>query len=401
VVVCDKDGKFLLFNSAAEKIMGIGLTEVPPNGWSAHYGCYLPDGTTLCPTGRLPLVRAMRGEVVDEAEFIIRNEQRPMGVWVSINARPLLLKHQGGETAGGVVVLRDITERKRAEKRLQYTNELLVEQQTQLLDALMKVKKTNHELQETQLQLIQAAKMESVGRLAAGVAHEVKNPLATLLIGIDHLADHFPQQDDQADISGLLHDMGQAVRRADSVIRGLLDFSSPMALQMNEENLNDVIDQSLHLVKHELDRHHITVMKELEPMLPDIKLDRTKMEQVFVNLFMNSIQAMPGGGSLRVATLFRPNTAGSNGDAGGEIAAHIEDTGTGVARLRSVLYHQAHRAGHRSWADGHQKDHRAAWGHHRRRQPQAERRAGDRALCRAERRWGQWPRVAFCSWMMK
>jgi signal transduction histidine kinase len=281
----------------------------------------------------------MRSEAVDDEELIIRNPRKPEEeVRVSVNARPLRLKNDSGLVVGGVVVFRDITDRKRAEKKLQQTNELLVEEQQALFEALVKVKKAHRELQATQLQLIQAEKLESVGRLAAGVAHEVKNPLATRLIGIDHLAHHFPH--DGNGVSSLLQDMRHAVRRADRVIRGLLDFSSTKSLELAPEDLHAVIEASLTLVKHELDRNHVSVARDFGASLPRLQLDRTKIEQVFVNLFLNAIQAMPEGGTLRIGTQARrlcaaDRVAGRRRSdrfkmGSSVIVADVEDTGPGI-----------------------------------------------------------------------
>jgi PAS domain S-box-containing protein len=116
VVVADSKGKFLLFNAAAEHVLGIGATEASPDKWSDQYGIYLPDTVTQYPADQLPLVRAMRGENVDAIELFIRNPQVPKGRLISINGRPL--KSADGSVQGGVVVFHDMTERKRAEDAL-------------------------------------------------------------------------------------------------------------------------------------------------------------------------------------------------------------------------------------------------------------------------------------------
>src|SRR6266403_4325779 len=114
VVVADTNGKFLLFNSAAERFVGVGAVNETPDKWSDEYGVFLPDGTTPYLPSELPLVRAMRGENVDAVELFIRNTNVPDGRLLSITGRPL--RGEDSALQGGVVVIHDITERKRAEE---------------------------------------------------------------------------------------------------------------------------------------------------------------------------------------------------------------------------------------------------------------------------------------------
>ncbi len=121
VVVADTNGKFLLFNAAAERFVGIGATDASPDQWSNRYGSFLPDGVTLFPANELPLVRAMRGESVDAVELFIRNANVPDGRLLSITGGPL--RGQDGALKGGVVVLQDITLQKRAAEALRQSEE--------------------------------------------------------------------------------------------------------------------------------------------------------------------------------------------------------------------------------------------------------------------------------------
>ncbi len=107
VVVADKEGRFRLFNRAAERILGIGRMEVPPSEWSTTYGCFLEDRVTPFPPDELPLARAIRGETVHDCQFFIRNPHLPQGIWLSVNSSPM--RDEAGDVCGGVVVFRDIT----------------------------------------------------------------------------------------------------------------------------------------------------------------------------------------------------------------------------------------------------------------------------------------------------
>lgn len=116
VVVADTKGKFITFNPAATSIFGVGPLEASADEWPERYGIYLADGTTLCPASKLPLVRAIGGETVAEAELLVRNPYRSNEVWLSVNANPL--PDATGVVQGAVTVFRDVTERKQADKLL-------------------------------------------------------------------------------------------------------------------------------------------------------------------------------------------------------------------------------------------------------------------------------------------
>ncbi|HUS39543.1 MAG TPA: ATP-binding protein [Pirellulales bacterium] len=120
MVVADEAGHFLVFNRAAEKMIGIGATDAAPPEWSDRYGLFLPDGQTLCPQENLPLVRALRGEVVHDAELIVRNAEVAKDVVLSVNATPF--SDQAGKILGGIAIFRDITEQKRTEQALFRSN---------------------------------------------------------------------------------------------------------------------------------------------------------------------------------------------------------------------------------------------------------------------------------------
>jgi len=184
--------------------------------------------------------------------------------------------------------------------------------------------------EKAQTEGAEAARLRSVTSLAAGVAHEVKNPLAILLQGVDYLSKKVAADD--KNLSLVLENMRDAVKRADSIVRGLMDFSTLKQLKMVPENLNSIIEDSLLLVKNHLDRNQIEVIRELEKDIPHTSLDRNRIEQVFINLFMNAVEAMPDGGKLWVGTYIENHKRDRE-----LLIAKVENTGTSIRR--DVLRH--------------------------------------------------------------
>jgi PAS domain S-box-containing protein len=241
-----------------------------------------------------------------------------------------------GTIHGLVCIARDVTEQKKSEENLRQAYADLARGREELLAAMEKLQGAHQELREVQLQLIEAEKMKSIGRLAAGVAHEVKNPLAIIKMGAEFLGTQSFASDPTT--KAVLADVGEAVDRADAVIRGLLDFSAPKKIEVRAEDLNAIIDRALTLVRGELKK--IELVREFDRRLPALKLDAGKIGQVFINVITNAIHAMPGGGTLTVRTYAKQLTGvGSNiSDSRSEsfrvgetiVVAEIDDTGQGI-----------------------------------------------------------------------
>ena len=218
----------------------------------------------------------------------------------------------------------DITERKNAEKALQELNQELM--------------KTHENLTSAHEQLIQAEKMESVGRLAAGVAHEVKNPLAMIGMGLELLTKRLPEGDGKS--RETIERMKRGVNRAKKIIRGLVDYSSDSRLELRRHDPNRLVAEALELVEYQLVQAGITTSFTPDADLPDVNADQTKIEQVLVNLFINAMHSMEGGGALTVV-VDRVNRAHVVFDEGSRLRdrAHegdemiritVTDTGKGI-----------------------------------------------------------------------
>ncbi len=151
-------------------------------------------------------------------------------------------------------------------------------------------KAIHEELRSMQMQLIQAEKMESVGRLAAGVAHEVKNPLAMILMGIDYLTGGISPDDENVPL--VLEQMASAVHRADAIVRGLLDFSSTGKVGLKPSDINALIRKAFLLLETEIAKRSISLRYDLAPDLPPVLLDESRMQQVLVNVIFNALQSI-------------------------------------------------------------------------------------------------------------
>jgi PAS domain S-box-containing protein len=193
----------------------------------------------------------------------------------------------------------------------------------QLKQAHADLIKTHEALAATQMRLIEAAKMESVGQLAAGVAHEVKNPLAIALMGLEFLSNTVATND--AQVATAIQDTKEALLQADYIVRELLNFSAPAHLEMKLQDLNVMVEHALRLARLEARNRQVSVYMDLGQNLPLLPLDRIKIEQVFLNLCMNAIESMPEGGTLLLKTRSQPLETG-----GTEVIAEVEDTGPGI-----------------------------------------------------------------------
>jgi two-component system, NtrC family, sensor kinase len=167
-------------------------------------------------------------------------------------------------------------------------------------------------------QLSQADKLSSIGLLAAGVAHEVNTPLAVISSYAQMLS---KQLQDDPQKGGLLEKITRQTFRASEIVNNLLNFSRTSGTEFTEVNVNKIIADTMALLEHQFKITKIRVEDELADHLPLISGNPGRLQQVFLNLFLNARDAMPEGGTLRVAT--------ANGDG---VSVVVSDTGSGIAQ---------------------------------------------------------------------
>jgi len=164
----------------------------------------------------------------------------------------------------------------------------------------LELKETYEKLKAAQTQLIQAEKMKVVGGLASGVAHEVRNPLATILFGVTYLSEQLDTNDEK--VKSVLKNIKEATAKANTIIADLLDFASLSKLNRELNDFNEVVEKSQMLVNHAIEKKAIKVVKKFEEGMPKIKIDKNRIEQVLVNLLLNAVQAMSSEGTLSLET---------------------------------------------------------------------------------------------------
>ncbi len=153
--------------------------------------------------------------------------------------------------------------------------------------------------------LIDAAKMESIGYLAAGVAHEVRNPLAQLQMGIDYIKSASPSHPGtDKDLAPVLEMMEEAVQSADKIVANLMQFSQHRHLDREVANISDLVVTCLRLLRDQIESRNIAVSLHLDPIC-NAKVDVVQIETAVLNVLTNALQAMPDGGDLGVSTRIR------------------------------------------------------------------------------------------------
>jgi hypothetical protein len=177
--------------------------------------------------------------------------------------------------------------------------ERLKENQESLENYLESLESTNKQLKQAQEELIRTEKLASIGRFAAGVAHEVGNPLGAILGYASILQKEGMDHEESKDY---LKRIEKEIDRISRIVRELLDFARPSKFEIKEVEVNKVIESALSLLSYQKNFKNIETQLDLQSDLPMIQGDDSQLSQVFINIILNAIDAMPNGGTLTIQT---------------------------------------------------------------------------------------------------
>ena len=271
VLAVDLGGIVESWNTRMEQLFGVARQDAVGSELSALLPAELAT----------EIVRRSNGEQITG---IYKQRMQYQGKAMTLNVSIAPLVSKSGERIGRLLLFDDVTQRERMEE-----------------------------------QMSQTEKLTSLGLLAAGVAHEVNTPLAVISNYIQMLAKQMPDGDPR---QAIIEKIVKQTFRASEIVNNLLNFSRTGGADLSDVDVNRVVEDTLSLVTHPLKAAQIQVVKNLDGRLPAVRGSANKLQQVFLNLFLNARDAMQGGGMLEI------RTAAQNGS----VEIEVVDTGAGIPR---------------------------------------------------------------------
>jgi PAS domain S-box-containing protein len=335
IVVVDTRGNVLIFNEGAERILGYKAAEV------------LGHSQVLREFYDIQLAREMMRRMRSN-QYGPPGQLNPIpisftsksGEEVPVNFTAAIIE-EGGQEIGSVGIFTDLREHERMRREL---------------DDLRENERMRRELEETQKQLVQAEKIASLGRLAAGVAHEINNPLAGVLIYADILMKELKGNEQ---LRKDLEEIISQTLRCKQIVARLLEFSRQSLDERVLFDVNEIIGHCVALLQHQSLFHNVQIIQDLESDLPQILGNPGELEQVFTNLMLNATDAMEGRGRITISSaseLEAKQVMLTFSDTGPGISPEVKDkifepffttkpVGVGTGLGLSIVYGVIHRHG--------------------------------------------------------
>jgi PAS domain S-box-containing protein len=308
-----RDG-ILILNENSGKIIDVNPYVIEMLGYSKEELL----GKELWQIGTVEDINASKAASLQlQTEGYVRYEDLPLESSAGTLRHVEVVANSYLEGASHVVQcnIRDITERQHAEDVLKETN-------LRLGQTLMELKVKTSDLATMTQQLWQTSKLATMGELAASIAHELNNPLQTISLRIDSLADDFSNDSHKVHEFEIITD---EIARMGKLIGSLLQFSRHSHQEISILDIRKEIENSLELIEYHLRAQRIKVVREFDENLPKIQADHQQLRQVLLNLLTNASDAMPQGGTLTTRVRSRESEGGIIG-----VSVELIDSGPGI-----------------------------------------------------------------------
>jgi two-component system, NtrC family, sensor kinase len=291
VIAADKRGKIFIFNDMAAEIFGYSVGEALE---SLNIRDIYPD------------------QKAHEVMQVLRSDE--YGGWGKLRSYEVEVLSKSGERIPISLNASIVFEGDREVATIGFFHDL------------REIQRMKAELQKTQMQLLQSEKMASLGKLAAGVAHQLNNPLAGITLYTKLVMEDYPLEEGaQKDLLRVLED----AERCRDTVKELLEFTRQTRQLMRPQDINRAISRTLFLLENQTLFQNIIIEKDLDPALPPVYSDIQQLGHLFMNIILNAAQAMGGKGELNVKTIFLPETE--------RVRIEIVDNGPGIPE--QVLSH--------------------------------------------------------------
>jgi len=285
IIAADMKGNIFIFNKGAETLTGYTAEEVIGK---LHITKIYPEGVSKEIMKKL---RSPEYGGVGKFSPTQLNVLNKFGEEIHVQLSAALIYDGKGQEIASVGIFTDLRSRLMMEKKLQ----------------------------ETHLQLVSSEKMASLGKLAAGIAHEINNPLGGILIYSSLIMEDLPEEDSKrGDLARIVQEAG----RCKEIVRSLLEFARQTEPKMEPTDINRAINDGLFFLVNQALFHNIQIVKKFDPFLPFVRGNASQLKQVFMNIIVNAAEAMHGSGTLTIITSPAPDRK--------TVFVEFTDTGEGI-----------------------------------------------------------------------